>query len=206
MAGFLASTLESDDDSDRFSSGSKTKCVFGADQESLDVTSTAKRVRAHSPDAVRRHVAHALAETTQTFERPLLCRRRQPSGLVESGGQLHHLAQSVEHSQFTPARSGDDHVKAVRAEIDRGDAVRKRWSEFRHDALPAGCERLVVGREKTGIDESSDPSYSPETGPGHRCSGGLVENLVFLTQFLAVPPIIRPSPTTEAHVHEGWNG
>jgi hypothetical protein len=41
MAGFLASTLEPDDDSDRFSSGSKTKCVFGADQESLDVTSTA---------------------------------------------------------------------------------------------------------------------------------------------------------------------
>jgi hypothetical protein len=52
---------------------------------------------------------------------------RQALVAVESGAELHLLAQSVDHVELPVFEAGDDHVEAVRAEIDRGDVIERGW-------------------------------------------------------------------------------
>ena len=44
--------------------------------------------------------------------------------LIEARSETNHLPQAVEHDELPVVVTGDDHVKAVRAEIDRREDVR----------------------------------------------------------------------------------
>ena len=44
--------------------------------------------------------------------------------LVEAGAEPHHLAQTIQNDELPVRITGDDHVKTVGAQIDRGDDVR----------------------------------------------------------------------------------
>ena len=44
--------------------------------------------------------------------------------LVETRGETNHLPQAVEHDELPVVVTGDDHVKAVRAEVYRREDVR----------------------------------------------------------------------------------
>ena len=94
----------------------------------------AKRVGADGSDACRRHVGYPLAEAPQAADCALLSLWRQPSGLVEARGKLHHLAKPIHDDGFAGAGSRDDHVEAVGAEVDCGDGSRDDGRIATHDA------------------------------------------------------------------------
>ncbi len=78
------------------------------------------------------HVAEPLAESPQARERPLLARHVENSLVVETGRESDHLAQPVDDRRLAVLIASDDHVKAIRAEIDRGhDLGGFAWTRLR---------------------------------------------------------------------------
>ena len=68
---------------------------------------------------MRVHVAQPLAETAQTAERAVLAGIVEKAVAVQPGGEPDHLAQTVDDRELPVVRSRDDHMEAVRAEVDR---------------------------------------------------------------------------------------
>ena len=72
-----------------------------------------------------------LAEALQGFDGALAGGAAQPALGVQPVGQLHHLAQAIDDHRLSALGAGDDHVEAVRAEIDGGDVFGK-MTQQRH--------------------------------------------------------------------------
>jgi hypothetical protein len=110
------SLLLARDDLDRVA-----QAALGPFAELAAVPGTAQRVRPDGADVRRVEPSQALAQARQTVQCPLLSRLVEPALGIEAGGDAHRLADAIDHHQVLLDRAGDDHVKAVRAEIDRGD-------------------------------------------------------------------------------------
>ncbi len=87
-------------------------------QEGLLAVRLAQRVGAHDAHALGLHVAQALAEALETFQRARGHGLVDAALVVESGRQAHHLAQPVEDRQLAVRVARHHHVKAVRSQID----------------------------------------------------------------------------------------
>jgi hypothetical protein len=96
------------------------KRFFRFDEKCLSVPSTAQRVGADDADLVRAHVAQPLTEPPQAREGALLARRVERALFVETRCQAHHFAQAIHDRRLAMLIAGDDHMKAVGAQIDRG--------------------------------------------------------------------------------------
>jgi hypothetical protein len=84
----------------------------------------AKRIRADHANAFRFHIVKALTEALETRDRAFNRMAIKTSLLVEPGRQPHHLAQAVLNDQLPMRVAGNDHVKTVGSQIDRGNDVR----------------------------------------------------------------------------------
>src|SRR2546427_9390359 len=67
---------------------------------------------------VRRHIADALSETGQAFQRALPCSGGEATFAIQAVGHAHRLAQAVDHPQL---RSEERRV---------GKECRSRWSPY----------------------------------------------------------------------------
>ena len=65
-----------------------------------------------------------MTEPLQARERRFRRLTRQASLLVEAGAETDHLAQAIQDDELPVRIAGNDHVKTVGAQIDRGDDVR----------------------------------------------------------------------------------
>ena len=81
----------------------------------------AQRAGPDNPNLVGVHVANALAETAQALQRDALALLAEYVVFIESGGEAHHFAQAIDHRRLPVRQPRDDHVKAVGAEVDRGE-------------------------------------------------------------------------------------
>ncbi len=86
------------------------KCLFSMGH--------AQRVSAHDTDTVGVHVAQSLTESLQAGERTGSHLLVDPAVLFDTGREAHHLAQTVDDDELAVRIARDDHVEAVRSEID----------------------------------------------------------------------------------------
>jgi hypothetical protein len=99
-----------------------------------------------------RHEAEALSEALKTLHGPIGDFDRESTVGVQSFRERDALAQSIEHVEVALRVLGDDHVEAVRAEVDGGDgfdrlalhrrepAIRRaRWNTERATSSRARC-------------------------------------------------------------------
>ena len=111
--------LAAGNDVDRMTQGS-----FGARHELVTVARLAQGVGADDSNAARFELAKPLAEALQgrdgarhgTFVEFIVA--------VESGSEPHHVAHLVDDTEFFVGRLGNDHVKTVGTQVDRGDSRR----------------------------------------------------------------------------------
>ena len=94
--------------------------------ERLAVACATQRVGADRAYRVRRHAAQPLSETAKTCERPFDGVAVQALAVVEPGRQTHRLAQAVHDVEVAVGEPADDQVKAVGAEVDRGEKLGNR--------------------------------------------------------------------------------
>jgi hypothetical protein len=106
------------------------ECVAGTLEEHATALGLAQRVGADDANALRPHVAQALAKAFEALQRALRRFAAETAVFVEARGETNHLPQAVEHDELPVVVTGDDHVKAVRAEIHRREDVRH---PVRHD-------------------------------------------------------------------------
>ncbi len=107
-----------------------TECVAGPLEKDPAPLGLAQGVGADDAHALRPHVAQALAEAFEALQRALRRFAAEAAVFVEARGETNHLPQAVEHDELPVVVTGDDHVKAVRAEIHRREDVRH---PVRHD-------------------------------------------------------------------------
>ena len=101
-----------------------TERVAGAlEERALAALGLAQRVGADDAHALGAHVAQALAEALEALQRALRRFAAQAALFVEARGEANHLAQAVDDDELPVVVTGDDHVKAVRAEVDRREDV-----------------------------------------------------------------------------------
>ncbi len=107
-----------------------------AREERLGVLRLAQGAGSDRAHASRRLFAQALAETLQTGERSLTDLFLEPFGLVEALGERNAFAQAIEHHQLPVDVLRDDHVEAVRSQIDGRDclALRRSCAQLRRHA------------------------------------------------------------------------
>jgi hypothetical protein len=89
------------------------KELLGSGDELCTVSCLTQSIGADDTQSSRRDVPQPLAKTSQTIKRPLLRSGRKPVSAIQSGGQLDHLAQSVENLNMPIRDARDDHVKTV---------------------------------------------------------------------------------------------
>src|SRR3546814_9273929 len=90
---------------------------------SSDVCSSDLGVGRHRALALRRDVTDALSQPRQAFERALAHLGCQRALAVESLGQAHGFAHAIDGAQLPQGVARDDHVEAVRTQVDRGEHV-----------------------------------------------------------------------------------
>src|SRR5262245_39303982 len=91
---------------------------------------------------MRFHVAQSLTEAAQARESAFLARDVEKAVLIQARSESYHLAQSIHDRRVTVVRARDDHVEAIRAEIDCGHDLRGvGWR---------GCLHLAQSR-RTGV-------------------------------------------------------
>src|SRR5690606_25885013 len=89
-------------------------------EERAPAARSAERVRADDANARRLHVGKSLAESLQALDRPLDRSALKTALLVEPGRETDHLTQTIDDHELPVRITGDDHMEAVRAEIDGG--------------------------------------------------------------------------------------
>ena len=92
-------------------------------QELSGVLRHAQRVRAHCAHALARKAAQPLGEFAERLQRGRLRGAIDPLLGGEPAAQSHHLAHGVERIDLPLHDAPDHEVKAVRAEIDRGERL-----------------------------------------------------------------------------------
>src|SRR6202022_892960 len=95
----------------------------GTLEKRLLAVSHTQCVRANDTHAVRMHVFQALTETLQTRERACGDLLVDASVLFNARSKANHLAQPIDNDELAVRVTRDDHVKAVRPEIDRSEDV-----------------------------------------------------------------------------------
>ena len=98
--------------------------VARALQESPAAVRLAQGVGADDAHAFGAHVAQALAEPFEALQCTLGRVATEAALFVEARSESNHLAQAIEHDQLPVVVTGDDHVKAVGAEVNRREDVR----------------------------------------------------------------------------------
>ena len=99
--------------------------LLGSSNEFGTVACLPQSIGTDDTQTGRRNVAQSLAKTREAVECPLLRFSRQPVMAVETRGELNHFAQAVENLHVPVGDAGNDHVKAVRTEVDRRDKIRR---------------------------------------------------------------------------------
>ena len=97
--------------------------LLGATQESGAVASLAQGVGTDNAQLFGSEMTQTLAETRQTVQSTLLRFLGQAVVVVQTTGQLHHFAQSVQHLHMAVGDPGDNQVETVGTQIDGGDDV-----------------------------------------------------------------------------------
>ena len=106
-------------------------CPF---QEPALAPRAAQHVGADDAHAVGAHRPQTLAEALETAKCAVRGVAVQPVRLAEPRGEAHHLAQPVQDHELAVRMTRDDHVKAVRTEVDGREHIR-------HDATAAHLDR-----------------------------------------------------------------
>ncbi len=100
-----------------------TQRFAGSLQEHLLALCTPQGAGTDHTHAIGMHVGDPLPEALEAGQR---ARRRflvEAPFVIETGAQLHHLAQAVDDHQLAIAVLRDDHVKTVGTQIDRGQHI-----------------------------------------------------------------------------------
>jgi len=83
-----------------------------------------------------RHAGDQLGEAAQAVQAPLDGLFAEQARLVQTGGQLDLFAQPLKDADFPVGVARPDDVKAVRAQVDRGDQfVGFGWRRLHLEAL-----------------------------------------------------------------------
>src|SRR5690606_33270087 len=80
-----------------------------------------QRVRTDGANARRLHIRKPLTESLEAFDCSLYRGALQATLLIESGSQADHFSQAIDDDELPVRIPGNDHVKAIGAEIDGGD-------------------------------------------------------------------------------------
>jgi hypothetical protein len=104
----------------------------------------ARRIGADDADAVGMHVGEALSETLQAGDGPVRDDLVEAAVLAHAVRESHHFAQPVDDDELPVHVTGDDHVKAVGAEIDRREDGRHRICAAAHAANEEPQPQVVV--------------------------------------------------------------
>ena len=94
---------------------------FGLADEVAPVACFAQRVGADDAHRALRQAIDHLCEQAQAIEPALHGFGAELAILVDTGGQLNLVADALENADFTAIGLGQDHVEAVRAQVDGGD-------------------------------------------------------------------------------------
>ena len=115
-------------------------------------TRLAQRVGADHAHALGAHVAQPLAEAFQAAERPGDGLAVQAAVVVETGSQPNHLAQTIDDDELPVTVAGNDHVKAIGAEVDGREDVGDLFGGPGH-ALRSGGEgrAAAAGRRRVRV-------------------------------------------------------
>src|SRR5882757_8154469 len=95
-----------------------------------------QRVGADDADAIRVHVTQALAETLEASDGACGHLFVGASVFLNAGAEADHLAQSIDDDELAMRVARNDHVKAVRPEVDGGEDIRQRSSRQKSRLLP----------------------------------------------------------------------
>jgi hypothetical protein len=98
--------------------------LAGTLEKSLLSVSHPQCVRANHTHAVGMHVPQALTETLQASERACGDLLVDAPVLFDARRKANHLAQPIDNNELAVRVTRDDHVKAVRPEIDSCEDVR----------------------------------------------------------------------------------
>src|SRR5690606_24168464 len=96
------------------------------------------------------HVPQALAEARQARERAPLRGRGKLTARLQPFGQAHGFLEAVDDRELPVAQLADDHVEAVRAEIDGGDDGARRPPRRRRALRGGGCVTGGAGQRAPG--------------------------------------------------------
>jgi hypothetical protein len=141
---------------------------LGGPQEDAAVAHLPQGVGADRAHRVVRQGAQALAEARQAVQGALLRLDGELLALVQAGAQAHALAQAVDDLELTVVQVGDDHVKAVGAEIDRGDGVRGGLEGLMGRHVVRATSAGPAARVRVGVSAPAGHSHvrKGETRPG----------------------------------------
>jgi hypothetical protein len=110
----------------------------------------AQRVRSYNSHTVSTHVAQPLPETLQTGQRAPGDFLIDAPVFFHARGEPHHLAQTIDDDELTVGIACNDHVEAVRSEIDSrqdiGERLR-RGAGLRLQGQSGRCGRHAVKEE-----------------------------------------------------------
>src|SRR5882757_3447733 len=99
-----------------------------------------QRVGADHADAIRVHVTQALAETLEASDGACGHLFVDASVFLNAGAEANHLAQSIDDDELAMRITRNDHVKAVRTEVDGCEDIRQRSSRQKSRLLPGATQ------------------------------------------------------------------
>src|ERR1019366_9668548 len=137
------------DDFDRVS-----KSFARALEKGLFAARLAQRVGTDDTHAIGVYVAQALAKTLQTRKRPRCGFLVDTAVLLDTGGNTHHLAQAINDDELAVRVARDDHVEAVRPQVDSGENI---WNGLSREALA----RIHGRADEGGGAHSSVVAFRP---------------------------------------------
>jgi hypothetical protein len=101
-----------------------SQCFAGAVEKGLAIARLAQGTGAHHAHAPGVQVLKPLAEAAQAVQRPRCHVLVEPTLFVHAFGDAHRFAQAVQHDELPVGVTGNDQVKAVGSQVDRGQDVR----------------------------------------------------------------------------------
>jgi hypothetical protein len=91
------------------------------DQKLVGVPGLAQGVGTDDPHLTGIHIANSFAESTQAIQRAVDQISLQAAAAIETRGQANHLSEAIDDDELAVPETADNHVKAIRAEIDGCD-------------------------------------------------------------------------------------
>jgi hypothetical protein len=94
-------------------------------EKRLLTVSHSQCVGADDTHTIRVHITQSLAEALKTRDGPRRDLFVYASVFFDAGRETHHLAQSIDDDELAVRVTRDDHMKAVRPQVDSGENVRQ---------------------------------------------------------------------------------